>query len=181
MDPEPDSSRFVASKSEPGVSPSRKTKNTSGVCHRPHQIVTKKKKSASFLSKDKKKNQKKKEALNPRKRKTKKGSTNPPKNQSLRNPRLPKTSSTDSRSEISKSPSSTKTTKTQSNHSSPCLQPRTPVALLPPPLSLDSNPWESESRSPTHNLSRETPRRHERSSPSSPLRSWDPSSRGTRT
>ena len=71
-DPEPDSSHFVASKSEPGVSPPRKTKSTSGVSHRPHQIVTKKKKNANFPSKDKKTNQKKKEALSPLKRKTKK-------------------------------------------------------------------------------------------------------------
>ena len=117
-DPEPDSSHFVASKSKPGVSPPRKTRNTSGMSHRPHQIVTRKKKNASFPSKDKKANQKKKkEAVSSLKRKTKrrtnkktkKEPTNPLENLNPLNPKPMKTSSTNTQSETSTSPSTQST------------------------------------------------------------------------
>ena len=84
-DPEPGSSHFVASKSEPGVSPPRKTRNTSDVSHRPHQIVTRKKRNTNFPSKDKKTNLEKKEIPSPQKRKTKKKTKKKPTNL-LKNP-----------------------------------------------------------------------------------------------
>ena len=112
MDPAPDSSYFVASKSEPEVPPPWKTRNTSDISHRPHQTVTKKKKNMSSPSKDKKTNQKKKGALSPLKRKTyqktnektKKEPMKPPKNPNLLNLNPPKISQTNFQSEISISP-----------------------------------------------------------------------------